>query len=305
MKTLKLLGLFLLLSSATMFAQKYMMVYAPLDLYVEVQDNNGATISHVFNLEVVYVENEPSAMNTRILTHDNVGYISSNYLTDIPEKYYAQIHRMWSDGALFISSIETPSVLVTVTSSDFRVNDDNGPLYFNTQGLYVSDLANNKLLDYVGSSFPYSIVIGEKSLTLECNYYYYSFYLDSENRIVRALTPLYNRIYPAANELEGQENTLSQAVEIVGSAKLLEKHSNATNKKNSLAYNEIVRVIGFNNFDFLAKLGRLYADGNKQAEKLYPFVERYFPVDDDQEEKFDEISTKVWGLKNKGRIIIN
>ena len=303
MKTLKLLGFFLLLSSATAFAQKYMMVYAPLDLYVDLQDNDGKTVGQVFNLEVVYVENEPSAMNTRILTHNNLGYIPSNYLVNIPEKYYAQIHRMWSDGTLFIASIETPSVLVTVTSSDFRINDNGNSVSFNTQGLYVSDLANNKLLDYVGASFPYSITVGEKNLTLECNFYYYSFFLDSENNVVRLLTPLYNRIY-STNESEEPEQVLSQAVEVVGSAKLLEKHSD-TDRKNSLAYNEMVRVIGYNNFHFLAQLGRLYASGDRQAEKLYPFVERYFPVDDDQVVTFDEISAKVWGLRNKGRTIIN
>jgi len=304
MKTLKLLlGLFLLLSSTMMSAQKYMVVHAPLDLHIDLQNSNGKAIGQVFNLEVVYVENEPSSANTRILTHNNFGYIPSNYLKDIPEKYYAQIHRMWSDGALFISSIETPSVLVTVTMSDFKVYDDNGSsFYFNAQGLYVSDLANNKLLDYVLDS-PYSIVIGSKSLTLESDYYFYSFYKDSDQRVVRMFTPLYNRIYPAINELEGAEKTLSRAVEAVGSTKVLENHF--TDKKSSLAYNEMVRVIGFNNFDFLAKLGRLYADGNRQAEKLYPIVERYFPMDDEQIAKFDEISTKVWGLKNKGRTILN
>jgi len=225
---------------------------------------------------------------------------------DIPERYFAQIHRMWSDGALFISSIGTPSILVTVTSSDFRVINDGSTIHFDTKGLYVSDLANNKLLDYVAAAH-YTVVIGSTSLTLESDYYYYSFVLDNENghyRVVRTLTPMYNRIYPATDEFAQKMETLSQAIEAVGSVKVLENQP-TTNKRNTLAYNEMVRVIGYNNFDFLARLGRLYADGDKQAEKLFPLVERYFPVDEEHEATFNEISTKVWGLKHKGRTIIN
>ncbi|MDR0872488.1 MAG: hypothetical protein LBN27_03335 [Prevotellaceae bacterium] len=305
MKTLKLFGLsLLLLFPATMFAQKYMMVYAPLDLYVDVQDNNGKRAGQVFNLEVVYVENEPTEQETNILASNTYGYIPSHYLVNIPDKYQAQIHKMWTDGALFISSTETPGVLVTVTSSDFRISDNGTTITFDVNGLYVSDLINNKLLDYVSSSSPYSITISDKKLTLESGYYYYSFYLDKENHVVRLLTPLFNRILPSVDENEMSALTLSQAIDAVGSAKVQE-FRNAAEKKNTVAYNEMVRVIGFNNFDFLAKLGRLYADGDKQAAKLYPIVERYFPLDDEYLALFNEVSTKIWGLKNKGRTVID
>ena len=58
-----------------MFAQKYMMVYAPVDLYVDLQNNNGERIGQVFNFEVVYVENEPVLLRLLKFRHITIRVI--------------------------------------------------------------------------------------------------------------------------------------------------------------------------------------------------------------------------------------